>query len=68
MPFTQELNRLLNGGIRMTQFHATTILAIQHKGESAMAGDGQVTMGEQVVMKGKARKVRKILFFRTFYI
>ncbi|GAA0372365.1 HslU--HslV peptidase proteolytic subunit [Alkalibacterium iburiense] len=44
----------------MTQFHATTILAIQHKGESAMAGDGQVTMGEQVVMKGKARKVRKI--------
>lgn len=44
----------------MTQFHATTIFAIQHKGESAMAGDGQVTMGEQVVMKGKARKVRKI--------
>ncbi|MEC6747281.1 ATP-dependent protease subunit HslV [Marinilactibacillus sp. XAAS-LB27] len=44
----------------MVEFHATTILAIQHNGESAMAGDGQVTMGEQVVMKGTARKVRKI--------
>lgn len=44
----------------MTEFHATTILAIQHEGESAMAGDGQVTMGEQVIMKGTARKVRKI--------
>ncbi|API89487.1 HslU--HslV peptidase proteolytic subunit [Marinilactibacillus sp. 15R] len=44
----------------MTEFHATTILAIQHNGMSAMAGDGQVTMGEQVVMKGTARKVRKI--------
>lgn len=44
----------------MTEFHATTILAIQHNGQSAMAGDGQVTMGERVVMKGTARKVRKI--------
>lgn len=44
----------------MTEFHATTILAIQHDGESAMAGDGQVTMGEQVIMKGTARKVRKM--------
>jgi len=44
----------------MTEFHATTILAIQHNGESAMSGDGQVTMGEQVIMKGTAQKVRKI--------
>nr|WP_305728176.1 ATP-dependent protease subunit HslV [Alkalibacterium sp. 20] len=46
--------------MNMTQFHATTILAIQHNGECAMAGDGQVTMGESVIMKGTARKVRKI--------
>jgi len=44
----------------MTQFHATTILGIRHNGKNAMAGDGQVTMGEQVIMKGTARKVRRI--------
>lgn len=38
----------------------TTICAIQHKGKSAMAGDGQVTMGEQVIMKGSAKKIRRI--------
>jgi ATP-dependent HslUV protease subunit HslV len=41
-------------------FHATTIFAIQHNGECAMAGDGQVTFGNAVVMKHTARKVRKI--------
>ncbi|WP_018658787.1 HslVU peptidase proteolytic subunit [Allofustis seminis] len=38
----------------------TTILAVHHKGQSAMAGDGQVTMGESVIMKASARKIRKI--------
>ncbi|GAE33944.1 ATP-dependent protease subunit HslV [Halalkalibacter akibai] len=41
-------------------FHATTIFAIQHNGKCAMAGDGQVTFGNAVVMKHTARKVRKI--------
>ena len=31
-----------------TSIHATTIFAVQHNGHSAMAGDGQVTLGEQV--------------------
>lgn len=44
----------------MVKFHATTILAVQHEGQTAMAGDGQVTMGESVIMKGTARKIRKI--------
>ena len=44
----------------MSEFHATTIFAIQHNGQSAMAGDGQVTMGNAVVMKHTARKVRKL--------
>ena len=44
----------------MTTFHATTIFAIKNNGKSAMAGDGQVTMGESVIMKGTARKVRRI--------
>jgi len=39
----------------------TTILAVSRDGKMAMAGDGQVTMGESVVMKGNARKVRRLL-------
>lgn len=42
------------------EFHATTIFAIQHKGSCAMAGDGQVTVGNAVVMKHTAKKVRRI--------
>ncbi len=41
-------------------FHATTIFAIQHNGQCAMTGDGQVTFGNAVVMKHTARKVRKL--------
>jgi ATP-dependent HslUV protease subunit HslV len=44
----------------MSEFHATTIFAVHHNGECSMAGDGQVTMGNSVVMKHTARKVRKI--------
>ncbi|KRG13552.1 ATP-dependent protease subunit HslV [Lederbergia galactosidilytica] len=44
----------------MGEFHATTIFAVQHNGECAMAGDGQVTFGNAVVMKHTARKVRKL--------
>jgi len=33
-----------------SSLHATTIFAIRHNGHSAMAGDGQVTLGEQVIM------------------
>lgn len=41
-------------------FHATTIFAIKHNGACAMAGDGQVTMGNAVVMKKTAKKVRRL--------
>lgn len=44
----------------MGQIHATTIFAVQHNGECAMAGDGQVTLGNQVVMKATAKKVRRL--------
>ena len=39
--------------------HATTILAVQRGNEIAVAGDGQVTVGD-VVMKHRARKVRRL--------
>lgn len=38
----------------------TTILCVRKDGKVAMAGDGQVTMGESVVMKGNARKIRTL--------
>jgi len=42
------------------KFEATTICAVHHNGHNAMAGDGQVTMGEKVIMKGTAHKIRRI--------
>ena len=41
-------------------FRGTTICAVKRGGQIAMAGDGQVTMGERTIMKGTARKVRRI--------
>ena len=38
---------------------STTIIAVQREGRVAMAGDGQVSLGN-TVMKGNARKVRTI--------
>lgn len=43
-----------------SSFHATTIFGIHHNGKSAMAGDGQVTFGNAVIMKHSARKVRRL--------
>jgi ATP-dependent HslUV protease, peptidase subunit HslV len=40
-------------------FHATTVLCVRHRGQVAIAGDGQVTIGNTVV-KASARKVRKL--------
>jgi ATP-dependent HslUV protease subunit HslV len=45
----------------MTQFHATTIVAVRRSADDVcIGGDGQVTMGETSVMKHNAKKVRKI--------
>ena len=38
----------------------TTICAVRRNGVTAIAGDGQVTMGESVIMKGTAKKVKRI--------
>lgn len=38
----------------------TTIIAVKKDGVCAIAGDGQVTMGESVVMKRGAKKVRRV--------
>lgn len=41
-------------------FHATTICAVRHNGKAAIAGDGQVTFGENMIMKQTAKKVRRL--------
>ena len=44
---------------KIPKIRSTTVLLVQRNGQLAMAGDGQVTLGE-TVMKGNARKVRRI--------
>ena len=39
--------------------HGTTIIALRHRGKTAVAGDGQVTLNASVI-KHRARKVRRI--------
>jgi ATP-dependent HslUV protease, peptidase subunit HslV len=43
----------------METFHGTTILSVRRGSSVALGGDGQVTLG-QVVIKGGARKVRRL--------
>ncbi|MBQ3754587.1 MAG: ATP-dependent protease subunit HslV [Clostridia bacterium] len=42
------------------EFRGTTICSVRRNGVVAVAGDGQVTMGESVIMKGNAVKVKRI--------
>ncbi|NLD51828.1 MAG: ATP-dependent protease subunit HslV [Clostridiales bacterium] len=42
------------------ELRGTTICAVQREGKVAIAGDGQVTMGQSTIFKHSARKVRRI--------
>ena len=44
----------------MEQFRGTTIVAVKRNGKTVIAGDGQVTMGQSVILKGTAHKVRRL--------
>ena len=43
-----------------TELRGTTICAVRKDGKIAIAGDGQVTMGESIILKGTAKKVKRI--------
>lgn len=43
----------------MNNFHGTTILGVKREGKVVVGGDGQVSLGN-TVMKGNARKVRRV--------
>ncbi len=42
------------------ELRGTTIIAVRKDGKCAIAGDGQVTMSESVIMKATAKKVRRL--------
>lgn len=42
------------------ELRGTTICAVRRNGKTAVAGDGQITMGQSVILKGTAKKVRRI--------
>lgn len=42
-----------------TDWHGTTIIGVQRGGQTAIVGDGQVSLGNTVI-KGSARKVRRL--------
>ena len=49
----------------MEQLKGTTIVAVKRNGVTAIAGDGQVTMGQQTIMKAHAKKVRRLYHDRV---
>lgn len=44
----------------MEEMRGTTICAVKRNGKTAIAGDGQVTVGQSVIFKNNAVKVRRI--------
>ena len=44
----------------MQSLHGTTILLVRRNDKVVVGGDGQVTLGNAIVLKGNARKVRKL--------
>ncbi len=57
--FGTKTREKLKGFRLEMNFHGTTIIAVRHKGKTAVAGDGQVTLNNTVV-KHHAKKVRRI--------
>lgn len=45
--------------MKKPQIRSTTIIAVRHKGEVVVAGDGQVSLG-QTIIKHQAKKVRRL--------
>jgi ATP-dependent HslUV protease, peptidase subunit HslV len=56
---TISRNAAMNTPPSPSVWHATTILTVRKGGKVVIAGDGQVTLG-QTIIKGNARKVRRV--------
>ena len=55
-----QINNHTHERFTTMDMHGTTILGIIKNGQAAMAGDGQVTLGQSVAVKHTARKVRRL--------
>jgi len=53
------LNRAAVGDVFLEQYRGTTILSVRRGNSVVVGGDGQVSIG-QTIMKGNARKVRRL--------
>ena len=49
------------------EMKATTIVAVKKDGKTVIAGDGQVTAGQSIAMKGNAVKVRRLYDGKVIY-
>src|ERR1700735_4969599 len=58
-PISRIMQHLTPAATDPIGWHGTTILCVRRDGHVTMAGDGQVSMG-QTIVKGNARKVRRI--------
>ncbi|MBI2914891.1 MAG: ATP-dependent protease subunit HslV [Firmicutes bacterium] len=47
-------------GLGTVRLRSTTVVAVRHRGGAAIAGDGQVTLGDRTIIKQTARKVRRL--------
>jgi len=56
----QKTRTLFRGELYFMEMKATTIIAVRKGGSTVIAGDGQVTAGQSVIMKGNAVKVRRL--------
>lgn len=64
LPFREralgQKDKMMSEQSGLPSMHATTIVTVRKGGKVVIAGDGQVTMGQATVMKGNARKVRRL--------
>jgi ATP-dependent HslUV protease subunit HslV len=54
-----QLNRKIRGTVR-EMIRSTTVIGVTRNGKTAIAADGQVTMGESTILKHRAKKVRRL--------
>jgi ATP-dependent HslUV protease subunit HslV len=52
----------------LEQLEGTTIIAVRRKDGVVIGGDGQVTMGQAIVMKGNAKKVRRLFNGKVIWL
>lgn len=58
--YSEKYQNISTVVIEVFSMNGTTIVAVKKDNKTAIAGDGQITFGQQTIMKATAKKVRKI--------